>query len=470
MFKWFKKDKNKPETENQELNKESQESFDQEYTEDLKQQLSENLEVLEEYRKGLEETVESVKELTNDTSFQKLEEVTEKIEHLSDNLKEESLEVKETAEGIMTENEFEEVEQKELVQTESEQEELVQEESEDEKPEQEKNSQDEVVQDEAFQEEITQEDVSQEERTEKKGFFAKIKSGLEKTRKSIMSGVEQVLSAFTTIDEELFEELEEALIMADIGTTTSLEIIDRVRELVKKERVTEVSEIKNLIVRVITEILEDGNEELVLPNPSVILVIGVNGVGKTTTIGKLTRNFKSEGKNIVLAAADTFRAAAIDQLEVWGERNDVPVIKHQENSDPAAVVYDAVFAAKSRKSDLLICDTAGRLHNKKNLMEELRKISKIVSREYSEAHVETFLVLDATTGQNALQQAKLFKEVADISGIVLTKLDGTAKGGIVIAIKNELHIPVRYIGVGEGLDDLQEFNAEDFAKALFDNE
>ncbi len=315
------------------------------------------------------------------------------------------------------------------------------------------------------------EEISFEEPKEKKkGFFAKIKAGLNKTRQNIMSGVEQVLKSFTKIDEELFEELEEALIMADIGVETSVFIMDKVRDIVKSEHISEVSEIKGVIVRVITEMLEEDNTEFNIESPSVILVIGVNGVGKTTTIGKLTHNFKEQNKKVILAAADTFRAAAIDQLQVWGERSGVDVIKHQENSDPGAVVYDAVQAAKARNADILICDTAGRLHNKKNLMEELRKISKIINREFENANVEVLLVLDATTGQNALQQAKLFKEVADITGIVLTKLDGTAKGGIVIAIKNELKIPVRFIGVGEGIDDLQEFNASDFAKALFDEE
>ncbi len=322
------------------------------------------------------------------------------------------------------------------------------------------------------QKETIQENTQQltPEKEKKKGFFAKIKAGLNKTRQNIMNGVEQVLKSFTKIDEELFEELEEALIMSDIGVETSVYIIEQVRDIVKTEKISDVTEIKNIIIKVITEMLEKDDTELDLKSPSVILVIGVNGVGKTTTIGKLTHNFKEQNKKVILAAADTFRAAAIDQLQIWGERSKVDVIKHQENSDPGAVVFDAVQAAKARNADILICDTAGRLHNKKNLMEELRKISKIINREYSEANVEVFLVLDATTGQNALQQAKLFKEVADITGIVLTKLDGTAKGGIIIAIKNELKIPVRYIGVGEGIDDLQKFNASEFSKALFDNE
>ena len=321
--------------------------------------------------------------------------------------------------------------------------------------------------------EETEEVAEEEQPTEEekpKGFFAKIKAGLSKTRNNIISSVENVLSAFTKIDEDLYEELEEALIMADIGVETSLYIFEKLREKVKDEKIHDPAEVKGAIIRVITEILEKDDEPFELPHPSVVLVIGVNGVGKTTTIGKLTHNYMENGKTVLLAAADTFRAAAIDQLQVWADRNNAQLIKHQENSDPGAVVYDAVQAAKARNTDVLICDTAGRLHNKKNLMEELRKISKIVNKEYPDAKVETLLVLDATTGQNALQQAKLFKEVADITGLVLTKLDGTAKGGIVLAIKHEMNIPVRYIGVGEQMDDLQEFNSKDFAKALFDEE
>ena len=320
--------------------------------------------------------------------------------------------------------------------------------------------------------EETEEVAVEEQPTEEKpkGFFAKIKAGLSKTRNNIISSVENVLSAFTKIDEDLYEELEEAIIMADIGVETSLYIIEKLREKVKDEKIHDPAEVKGAIIRVITEILEKDDEPFELPHPSVVLVIGVNGVGKTTTIGKLTHNYMENGKTVLLAAADTFRAAAIDQLQVWADRNNAQLIKHQENSDPGAVVYDAVQAAKARNTDILICDTAGRLHNKKNLMEELRKISKIVNKEYPDAKVETLLVLDATTGQNALQQAKLFKEVADITGLVLTKLDGTAKGGIVLAIKHEMNIPVRYIGVGEQMDDLQEFNSKDFAKALFDEE
>ena len=256
--------------------------------------------------------------------------------------------------------------------------------------------------------------------------------------------------------------------MADLGVDTTLKIIENLRKRVKKERAEDPSLIKGMLEDEITAILEEGvDEKFEVKSPCVMLVIGVNGVGKTTTIGKLAANYKAEGKKVLLAAADTFRAAAIDQLRIWGERSGIDVICHEENSDPAAVVFDAVNAAKSRKADVLICDTAGRLHNKKNLMEELKKIARVIGREYPEANSEVLLVLDATTGQNALQQAKLFNEVADITGLVLTKLDGTAKGGIVIAIKNELNIPVRYIGVGEGIGDLQLFDPREFSKALF---
>ncbi len=303
----------------------------------------------------------------------------------------------------------------------------------------------------------------------KKGFFARLKDGLEKTKRNIFGGVDAVLGGFTKIDDDLFDELEESLIMADLGVETTLKIIENLRKRVKREHAEDPSLIKGMLEDEITAILAEGaEEEFKIVPPTVILVIGVNGVGKTTTIGKLASNYKAEGKTVLLAAADTFRAAAIDQLKVWGERTKTDVICHEENSDPAAVVFDAVNAAKSRKTDVLICDTAGRLHNKKNLMEELKKIAKVIGREYPEANKEVLLVLDATTGQNALQQAKLFNEVADITGLVLTKLDGTAKGGIVIAIKNELNIPVRYIGVGEGVNDLQAFNPSEFSRALFE--
>ncbi|WP_017414526.1 signal recognition particle-docking protein FtsY [Clostridium tunisiense] len=300
------------------------------------------------------------------------------------------------------------------------------------------------------------------------GFFEKLKAGLSKTRDSINDAVTQVLKLAVNIDEDLYEELEEILITSDIGVETSVEIIERLRAKVKAERIKDPEEILPAMKEVIIEILGD-YENSIIPEkiPEVKLIIGVNGVGKTTSIGKIAARIKNNNYKVLLAAADTFRAAAIDQLEVWSNRAGVDLVKHQEGSDPAAVVYDAVQAAKARKVDVLICDTAGRLHNKKNLMDELGKINRVIDREFQDAKKETLLVLDATTGQNAVIQAKQFMEVCPIDGIILTKLDGTAKGGVVISIKNTLNIPVKFIGVGEGIDDLQEFRAREFVEALF---
>jgi len=302
---------------------------------------------------------------------------------------------------------------------------------------------------------------------EKKGFFQKIKEGLLKTRENLTSKIDSIVTIGRKIDEELLEELEEILILADIGISTTSKIIEGIRQKAKEMKIYDASQIKELLAEEVYEILQKDVEPFTLTSPMVILIVGVNGVGKTTTIGKLAYMYKKEGKKVMLAAGDTFRAAAIDQLEIWAERVNCPIIKHQEGSDPASVIFDGIQASKARGIDILICDTAGRLHNKKNLMEELRKIRRVIDREYPEARVETFLVLDATTGQNALQQAKIFKEVSDITGIVLTKLDGTAKGGIVVAIKSELNVPIRYIGMGEGIEDLQAFDAKSFVSAIF---
>ncbi|PKM66259.1 MAG: signal recognition particle-docking protein FtsY [Firmicutes bacterium HGW-Firmicutes-2] len=302
----------------------------------------------------------------------------------------------------------------------------------------------------------------------KRGFFGKLVEGLTKTRDNILGGVDQVLSGFSSIDEDFYEELEEALIMADFGVHTALRILSDIKIKVKEQYIKDPLEVKNLLKQELMEIMCLSDDAYVFEEKkSVILIIGVNGVGKTTTIGKLAMRYKAQGKKVVLAAADTFRAAAIEQLTEWSNRANVDIIAGQANSDPGAIVYDAVYAAKARKADMLICDTAGRLHNKKNLMDELGKINKIIDREYPEAHKEVLLVLDSTTGQNALQQAKQFKEVANITGIILTKLDGTAKGGIAIAIQSELNLSVKFIGVGEGIDDLQDFDPEEFVEALF---
>ena len=300
------------------------------------------------------------------------------------------------------------------------------------------------------------------------GLLGKIKEGLKKTRDSISNGVNGILNSFTKIDDELFEELEETLVMADVGVTTSTEICDRLRKKIKETGVTDPKEIKGMMKEIIAEMLGD-NEGLKLDTkPSVILVIGVNGVGKTTSIGKIAAKLQSEGKKVVLGAADTFRAAAIDQLGIWADRAGVSMVKSVEGTDPASVVFDTIASAKSKGADVIICDTAGRLHNKKNLMDELAKINRVIARELPDSSVETLLVLDAATGQNAVNQAREFKNAADITGIVLTKLDGTAKGGIIRAISNELNIPVKFVGVGEGIDDLQPFDAAEFADGIFE--
>ncbi len=303
---------------------------------------------------------------------------------------------------------------------------------------------------------------------EKKGFFQKLIDGLTKTRDSFVKNMDYVFRGFTNIDDEFYEELEEILISGDIGVRTTEEILDDLKAKVKEQKIKEPADCKQLLIDSIKEQMDIGEAEYAFENQtSVILVVGVNGVGKTTTIGKLASKFKSQGKKVVLAAADTFRAAAGDQLKEWANRAGVEIIGGQEGSDPAAVVFDALQSAKAKKADILLIDTAGRLHNKKNLMDELGKINRIVGKEYPDAYRETLVVVDATTGQNALVQAKEFSEVTDLSGIVLTKMDGSAKGGIAVAIQSELHIPVKYIGVGETVDDLEKFNASEFVEALF---
>ena len=300
------------------------------------------------------------------------------------------------------------------------------------------------------------------------GFFSKISEGLKKTRDSLMGNMKSMLHSFTRIDEELFEELEEILIMGDVGAATAGRICEELRKKVKERGETNPEAIRFLLEETVAEMLRGGQELVLNTKPSVILVIGVNGVGKTTTIGKLAARFKGEGKRVILGAADTFRAAAIEQLEIWADRAGVELVKHSQGADPAAVVYDTVSAAKARGADVVICDTAGRLHNKKNLMDELHKISRVIDRELPDADKEILLVLDATTGQNAAKQVREFQNAAGITGIVLTKPDGTARGGVVLTIREELRVPVKFIGVGEGVEDLQPFDPEDFAKGLFE--
>lgn len=312
-------------------------------------------------------------------------------------------------------------------------------------------------------------EVQDEEVIEKKvSLFDRLKQGLTKAKQGITDRIDDVLKSYTKVDEELLEELEEILITADVGVNTTMDIIDSLRDKIKSKGITDPMDVRGELKSIVEEILTNENSKLnVETSPTIILMVGVNGVGKTTTIGKLANRYKKEGKKVLLAAGDTFRAAAIEQLEVWSTRSNVDIIKHQEGADPGAVIFDAIKAAKARKVDLLICDTAGRLHNKTNLMNELGKVFKIVDREFPEAKKEVLLVVDATTGQNAVSQAKTFKEVADITGIALTKLDGTAKGGVVLAVKSEVDVPVKLIGVGETVEDLQDFDAKEFSDALF---
>jgi fused signal recognition particle receptor len=314
------------------------------------------------------------------------------------------------------------------------------------------------------------EEIHDEENIVKKvNFFDKLKDGLTKTRNNMSEKIEGILNSYKKVDEELFDELEEVLVTADVGANTTMEIIDRLRERVKSEKVNEPQKVKELLKEEISKLMKESvpNNSLVLePLPAVILVVGVNGVGKTTTIGKLANSFRNDGKKVLIAAGDTFRAAAIEQLEEWSKRSKVELIAHTEGADPAAVIFDGIAAAKARKSDILICDTAGRLHNKSNLMNELNKIFRVLEREYGNATKEVLLVLDATTGQNAINQAKVFKDIANITGVALTKLDGTAKGGVIIALQAELKLPVKLVGVGEGIDDLQPFIVDDFVEAI----
>lgn len=301
------------------------------------------------------------------------------------------------------------------------------------------------------------------------GIFKKINFGLRKTRKNVSGAIDNVLDSYTSIDQDLFDELEEALVMGDVGVTTAAEITLRLNDVVRKKGIKDPADVKAEIKSIVADMLEGGEDMGLITIPSVILVIGVNGVGKTTTIGKLAARYKAEGKSVILAAADTFRAAAIDQLDVWAQRAGVDIVKHKEGADPAAVIFDTISAAKARGTEIIICDTAGRLHNKKNLMEELAKIYRVIDRELPYSDREVLLVLDATTGQNAVNQAREFAKIAEITGIILTKLDGTARGGVVLSIKNDLKVPVKFIGVGEGIDDLQPFNPKAFAESLFDD-
>lgn len=423
-------------------------------------------ELLPEENEEEEDDAEDETELEKESAEEPVETETVKEESESNETAnqqvEESLE-SEAAEEPETENVEEKSEPEELVEESEETQELEIADAEDEiEPEE--------LEQEVEEETLETERQEEEPEKKKKGLFEKIRDGLRKTKDSVIAKMQLVLNAFTKIDEDLFDQLEETMIMGDMGAETSIEICDQLRKRVKERGITDPKQIMGLIQEIIGEMLGEDQSLNLHTKPSVIMVIGVNGAGKTTTIGKLCHQLKEDGKKVIVAAADTFRAAAIDQLQVWTDRAGVELVKHAEGSDPAAVVYDAIEAAKARDCDVLICDTAGRLHNKKNLMQELAKINRIIENKAAGCDTEILLVLDATTGQNAVNQARLFKEVADITGIVLTKLDGTAKGGIVVSIKNELQIPVKLIGVGEKIDDLQPFHAKDFVNALFEKE
>lgn len=428
MFKFWKKNENKNENPDQEVNLEEGLS-EEEILEEVSDQASQD--------QGIDE--EALQEEVKEEGYQERD--------LSEGTLEEDIE----EEKAQVEEEIENVEDADV------------------------QAEEEIREEETIEKEIIEEvdgDVSQgsdqEEGQEKMGIFARLLAGLSKTKDNITGRIDSLLKSYTKIDEELLEDLEEILITADVGVTTTMEIIDRLRDMIKERGVKDPLEVRDLLKEIVASILKEGNSELdINPGPAVIVMVGVNGVGKTTTIGKLAQRYKKDGKKVMLAAADTFRAAATEQLDIWAKRIDVDIIKHHEGADPGAVVFDAIKASQARKVDLLICDTAGRLHNKANLMNELGKIFKIIDREYPEAKKEVLLVVDATTGQNAVSQAKTFKEVANITGIVLTKLDGTAKGGVVLAVKSEVDVPVKLIGVGERAEDLQSFDADSFTDAIF---
>lgn len=435
MFKFWKKNANKNENPDQEVN-------------------------LEEGLSG-----EEIQEEISDDAFQdqRIEEVA-----LQEDVKEEGSQDQDLSEGTLEEDIEEEKAQVE-------EEEKIENIEDADIQAEEEITEEETTEEETIEKEIIEEvdgdgsqDSDQEEGQEKMGIFARLLAGLSKTKDNITGRIDSLLKSYTKIDEELLEDLEEILITADVGVTTTMEIIDRLRDMIKERGVKNPIEVRDLLKEIVASILKEGNSGLDLdPGPAVIVMVGVNGVGKTTTIGKLAQRYKKDGKKVMLAAADTFRAAASEQLDIWAKRVDVDIIKHHEGADPGAVVFDAIKASQARKVDLLICDTAGRLHNKANLMNELGKIFKIIDREYPEAKKEVLLVVDATTGQNAVSQAKTFKEVANITGIVLTKLDGTAKGGVVLAVKSEVDVPVKLIGVGERAEDLQSFDADSFTDAIF---
>ena len=444
--------------------KKKKEEIQEESVEELEvEETEEDSQDVEDSKKEVESDLENNEEKSEDDSQKEQEEVevleddeiksdeTEEVkdeEAVSQEILEEQTVVKEEI-AELEEIKAEDIEEVQDIETQEEQDEI--EESED-----------------TAENQIDEEVEEEEEKPKKVSLFDRLKQGLTKAKQGITDRVDEVLKAYTKVDEELLEDLEEVLITADVGVNTTMDIIEKLEDVIRTKKITDPQDVREELELIIEDILSKDDTKLdVSHSPTIILMVGVNGVGKTTTIGKLAHRYKSEGKKVLLAAGDTFRAAAIDQLEVWANRCNVDIIKHQEGADPGAVIFDAIKASKARGVDVLICDTAGRLHNKSNLMNELGKVFKIVDREYPEAKKEVLLVVDATTGQNAVSQAKSFKEVCDITGLALTKLDGTAKGGVILAVKSEVDVPVKLIGVGEKMEDLQDFDSKSFVDALF---
>ena len=432
--------------------------FGKKKKEEIQEESVEEIQVEEDGNSELEEAQND-----SDDLKEEIEEQAEDIEVQSADEDEISTEYEKQEEIINEKSQYEEIEeiQEELAQEIEESEEV-------EEAQQSQEIEEDIEQEDEFVEEIEEIETIEEEKPKKVSLFDRLKQGLTKAKQGITDRVDEVLKAYTKVDEELLEDLEEVLITADVGVNTTMDIIEKLEDAIRRKKITDPQDVREELKLIIEDILSKDDTKLdASHSPTIILMVGVNGVGKTTTIGKLAHRYKSEGKKVLLAAGDTFRAAAIDQLEVWANRCNVDIIKHQEGADPGAVIFDAIKASKSRGVDVLICDTAGRLHNKSNLMNELGKVFKIVDREYPEAKKEVLLVVDATTGQNAVSQAKSFKEVCDITGLVLTKLDGTAKGGVVLAVKSEVDVPVKLIGVGEQMEDLQDFDSKSFVDALF---
>ena len=447
--------------------KKKKEKIQEESVEEIQVEEDDNSE-LEEAKNDSDDLKEEIEEQAEDIEVQSADEdeISTEYEKQEEIINEKSQDEEKAVDVVAEEKELETSDEE----IEEIKEELAQEIEESEEVEEAQQSQEieeDIEQEDEFVEEI-EETETIEEKPKKVSLFDRLKQGLTKAKQGITDRVDEVLKAYTKVDEELLEDLEEVLITADVGVNTTMDIIEKLEDAIRRKKITDPQDVREELKLIIEDILSKDDTKLdASHSPTIILMVGVNGVGKTTTIGKLAHRYKSEGKKVLLAAGDTFRAAAIDQLEVWANRCNVDIIKHQEGADPGAVIFDAIKASKSRGVDVLICDTAGRLHNKSNLMNELGKVFKIVDREYPEAKKEVLLVVDATTGQNAVSQAKSFKEVCDITGLVLTKLDGTAKGGVVLAVKSEVDVPVKLIGVGEQMEDLQDFDSKSFVDALF---